>query len=156
LAGLAKSRPRGQSFPTAAVAVGCAFGAGLVAAILADSVVAIGVSAAGIVTTVVTHFVTRGRRQPLEITDPPEVRFSTTGVLFGEHARRWRGYKYRLNEVRVRFGELTHLEPAYLELEFSTGWRETTLSIPVPSALERDAVELAAKLEDMMLGRALG
>ena len=50
--------------------------------------------------------------------------------------------------------ELTRLEPTYLELEFSSGFRATTLNIPVPSAFERDAVELAVKLEEMMLGRA--
>ena len=139
-----------------AIVVGGGFGIGAIAAAAADSLVGVGVTSLGLVGTVVGAVVSsRRRRHSQDAVDPPEVLFTSTGVIFGEHARRWRGYRYSLSDARVRFGELTHLEPAYLELEFSTGWPNTTMSIPVPSVLERDTVELAVKLENMMLGRAL-
>jgi len=153
LASLASKKP--STVPWGWITVASTFAAGLLVGAGLESRVVLGIAATGLCGTFVAYGFWRPRRYA-DAATPPEILFTSTGVIFGGHARRWRGYRYKLYEARLRSGELDELEPAYLELVFSSSWRETTLSIPVPSAFEQDAEELVARLEDMMLGRELG
>ena len=95
----------------------------------------------------------KGRKEwvvdQLEDMPLPTVIITSTGILFGEIARLWRGSRH-LTEAHVE-----KRQPKYLVLTFARRWLFLTwalreLWVPVPEPLESDAYELAEMLNSWL------
>jgi len=91
--------------------------------------------------TTLGGYLTYRSRRPVRLLGPSagrpdRVRFTSTGLLVGEHARLWHSDRYRLSGVAVVHGRLV--------VDFG---RSGFFKLPIPDGLESDVEEMAKLLQ---------